>query len=278
LLILLFLTHELVQLYDVFIGDGILNLVLEFCPSNIEKVIRNKAIKLDIEHVKCYMRMLLDGLCCMHDHFVIHRDLKPENLLIGADNQLKIADFGLARTYGSPNPMTNEVVSLWYRAPELLFGATYYSAAIDMWSLGCIFGELLLRCPMFPGIESSVSQLGKIFNVLGTPTEADWPGMTLLPSYVEFEAREPLDLKNLFRTSYGAVSSDYDLLMKLLVYDPNKRLTAHQALDEFYFQESPLACNPEDLPHNITEGSASKRTFSAVVQSDGSDPAKRARV
>lgn len=81
---------------------------------------------------------------------------------------------------------------------------------------------------MFPGIESSVSQLGKIFNVLGTPTEADWPGMTLLPSHVEFEAREPLDLKNLFRTSYGAVSSDYDLLMKLLVYDPNKRLTAHQ--------------------------------------------------
>lgn len=116
----------------------------------------------------------------------------------------------------------------WYRAPELLLGTRYYSEAIDMWSIGCIFGELMLRSPLFPGIETPVSQLSKIYNVLGNPTEETWPGVTTLPAYVEFESRDPLDLKQLFPKRHGMVPSEYYLLMKLLAYDPRKRFSVRE--------------------------------------------------
>lgn len=192
--------------------------------------------------------------------------MKPANLLIGSDGRLKIADFGLARCYGSPNPMTAEVVSLWYRAPELLFGARLYGAAVDMWAAGCILAEVILRTAIFPGEATNVNQLAKIFNVMGTPQETDWPGVTLLPNYVEFEQREPLDLKPLFRSRGSDGNSqqqplDYDLLTRLLQLNPNKRMTAGQALLHHYFHVDPLPCDPMDLP---MPGGATKRPVSAT--------------
>jgi cyclin-dependent kinase 7 len=187
-------------------------------------------------------------------HF-INKDLKPENLLIGMDGTLKIADFGLARNYGSPNAMTNEVASLWYRAPELLFGARYYSSAIDIWSAGCIFGEMILRCPLFAALppekgEVTITmQLAKIFSILGTPKVSNWPDMQILPKYIQFEEREALDLREILPTSSQSnTEALYELLIQLIQYNPNQRPTANIVLQHRYFTVSPLACDPVDLP------------------------------
>ncbi|CAG8756698.1 2551_t:CDS:2, partial [Acaulospora morrowiae] len=121
-----------------------------------------------------------------HSHGILHRDLKPQNLLIDSTETLKLADFGLARVHpGRPSsgrPLTHEVVTLWYRAPELLLGSPFYSTEVDMWSVGCIFGELLTSFALFPG-ESEIDQLFKIFWVLGTPNEKLWPKVDELPNY-----------------------------------------------------------------------------------------------
>jgi len=265
-----------VNLMDVFLSEGILHLVLEFCPYNLEQIIRDKSILLRTFHVKTYMQMLFSGLDCLHRNYILHRDLKPANLLIGSDGHLKIADFGLARCYGSPNPMTAEVVSLWYRAPELLFGARLYGAAVDMWAAGCIMAETILRTALFPGDAANVNQLAKIFNVMGTPQESDWPGVTLLPNYVEFEPREPLDIKQLFlrgSTDGNQQPADYDLIMRLLQLNPNKRLTAGQALLHRYLHVEPLPCDPKDLP---LPGGSNKRPGSATdITSGGADKKSR---
>lgn len=179
---------------------------------------------------------------------MMYSDLKPANLLIDAGGVVKLADFGLARTYGSPEELTNEVVTRWYRAPELLFGAPLYSGAVDMWAVGCIFAELIFRVPLFPGMypqfffkflilciqlgNTDLEQLAKIFNVLGTPNATNWPGVEFLPSYVEFEARDPLDLRPLFGSSSvlpGTSSpANMDLLKCMLTLNPQKRVTASQ--------------------------------------------------
>uniref|UniRef100_A0A8C2SPR2 cyclin-dependent kinase n=1 Tax=Coturnix japonica TaxID=93934 RepID=A0A8C2SPR2_COTJA len=129
------------------------------------------------------MFQLLQGLAFCHAHRVLHRDLKPQNLLINADGAIKLADFGLARAFGVPvRTYTHEVVTLWYRAPEILLGCKYYSTAVDIWSLGCIFAEMVTRRALFPG-DSEIDQLFRIFRTLGTPDEASWPGVTALPDY-----------------------------------------------------------------------------------------------
>eukprot|EP01032_Pedospumella_encystans_P023077 gene23077-26133_t len=226
---------NIIDLQDVFISDGVLHLVLEFCPYDLEKLIRDKTIFLQTPHVKSYMQMMLRGIECCHKNYVLHRDLKPANLLFGWDGQMKLADFGLARGHSSPEKMTSEVVTRWYRSPELLFGAPLYSTGVDMWAAGCIFAEIVFRVPLFPG-DSDLEQLGRIFNVLGTPTTLNWPGAALLPNYVEFEPRSPMNLAELFSRSHSA---ELDLLKGLLTPDPAKRLTATQALQHEYFNTLP---------------------------------------
>ena len=128
-----------------------------------------------------WLRLILLGVRHLHDNWILHRDLKASNLLFSHKGQLKIGDFGLAREYGSPlKPYTPIVVTLWYRAPELLLGTKLYSKPIDMWSVGCIFGELLTQKPMFAG-KSETEQLNQIFKELGTPNEKIWPDWPNLP-------------------------------------------------------------------------------------------------
>eukprot|EP01018_Ginkgo_biloba_P020448 Gb_39785 [translate_table: standard] len=131
-----------------------------------------------------FLYQILRGIAYCHSHRVLHRDLKPQNLLIDRQsNALKLADFGLARAFGIPvRTFTHEVVTLWYRAPEILLGSRHYSTPVDVWSVGCIFAEMVNQRPLFPG-DSEIDELFKIFRVLGTPNEETWPGVTSLPDF-----------------------------------------------------------------------------------------------
>jgi serine/threonine protein kinase len=183
--------------------------------------------------VKSYMHQLLSGIAFCHSHRVLHRDLKPQNLLIDREGHLKLADFGLARAFGVPvRTYTHEVVTLWYRAPEILLGSTQYSTPVDIWSVGCIFAELVTRQPLFPG-DSEIDELFKIFQIMGTPTEETWPGISSLPDYkAAFPKWHP---KSLSEIVPGMDEDGLDLLQKMLTYEPGKRISAKAALRHPYF-------------------------------------------
>ncbi|KAG6333535.1 hypothetical protein ID866_5546 [Astraeus odoratus] len=169
--------RNIIELLDVFSSKTNLNLVLEFLDSDLEMIIKDRSLVFLPADIKSWMAMTFRGLEFCHRNFILHRDLKPNNLLVASDGQLKIADFGLARDFADPGyKMTNQVITRWYRPPELLFGCRYYSSAVDIWSVGCIFAELMLRTPYLPG-ETDMDQLKTIFRALGTPTEEEWPAL-----------------------------------------------------------------------------------------------------
>jgi len=173
---------NIVRLYDVILTDQKLTLVFEFLDQDLKKYIDSFGDSgLDAPTTKSFLWQLLQGIHHCHENQVLHRDLKPQNLLINRDGELKLADFGLARSFGIPvRSYAHEVVTLWYRSPEVLLGSRHYSTPIDMWSVGCIFAEIASGRPLFPG-RNEKDQLLRIFKVLGTPTLDDWPGMAALP-------------------------------------------------------------------------------------------------
>lgn len=163
-----------------------LYLIFEYLDNDLTKYIdmnRKRKTKLDKLLVKSYLYQILNGLVFCHTHRVLHRDLKPQNLLIDREGLIKLADFGLARAFSLPlKTLTHEVVTLWYRAPEILMGSKHYSTPVDIWSVGCIFAEMVSTRPLFPA-DSEIDLLYKIFQVLGTPNEQTWPGISTLPHY-----------------------------------------------------------------------------------------------
>merc|ERR1719326_1126407 len=182
--ILKHLSHEnVVQLIDLFCKPGELVLVFEVAESDLKKHMKAQGGSMQPTQVKDFAHQLLLGMEFCHANRIIHRDLKPQNLLIDTNLRLKIADFGLARAYVVPVPKyTHEVVTVWYRAPEILLGSALYSVPVDIWSVGCIIAEMATGAPLFAG-DSEIDTLFKIFQKLGTPTEQMGPGISDLPDF-----------------------------------------------------------------------------------------------
>ncbi|GAA5988293.1 hypothetical protein JCM10908_002152 [Rhodotorula pacifica] len=235
--------HEnIVRVREVVVGDTLTQvfIVMDFVEHDLKTLLANMPTSFLASEIKTLMMQLLSAMAACHDNWIIHRDLKTSNLLMNNRGQIKVADFGLARTYGEPlGDMTQLVVTLWYRAPELLFGATEYSTAVDIWSIGCIFGELILREPLLPG-RGEIDQVNKIFKLLGRPTEEMWPGFRKLPNAKSFNVEAAQPYSALSRTFRYLTQAGLDLIQKLLTYDPEKRITAEEALRHPYFSESPL--------------------------------------
>ncbi|KAK9877961.1 hypothetical protein WA026_020179 [Henosepilachna vigintioctopunctata] len=250
---------NLIGLLDAFGHMSNVSLVFDFMDTDLEIIIKDNTIILSTANIKSYMLQTLQGLEYLHSNWILHRDLKPNNLLVNAAGILKIGDFGLAKLYGSPSRlMTHQVVTRWYRAPELLFGAKQYGVCIDMWAVGCILAELLLRVPLFPG-ESDLDQLTKIFGVLGNPTEETWPGMKSLVDYIEFKSFIPIPLKNIFT---AAGDDLLNLLEDILVLNPLKRKNCMECLQMKFFSNKPAATlgSKLPLPRNIQKIRESERT------------------
>lgn len=215
-----------------------LNLVLEFIPDTVYKICRTHAKQkqvLPIAIVRVYSWMLLRSLAYIHCLGICHRDIKPQNLLVNpATHELKLCDFGSAKKLEKGEPNVSYICSRYYRAPELIFGATFYTCQIDTWSAGCVITEMLLGHPLFPG-ESGVDQLVEIIKVLGTPTREQIT--TMNPNYTEFKFPQikAHPWAKVFRTRVPEAA--VDLVSKLLKYCPDERLTPMEALSHPFFQE-----------------------------------------
>jgi len=253
-------------------GKGSIYMVMEFSDHDLTGL-TDAGTRFTTPQIKCYMKQLLEGLAYCHKNRVLHRDIKGSNLLINNQGQLKLADFGLARPFDDTGrQLTNRVITLWYRPPELLLGSQNYGPAVDMWSVGCIFAELLLKRPILPG-KNEFEQIDKIFKMFGTPTEQTWPGLTKL-HYYQMVATQcgTQPYPNRFAEQFGMLDKKaQELLAALLAMDPSKRITAKQALDNDYFWEAPYPSKPEDLPKYAQshEFTAKKRRQDAAKQGGG---------
>merc|ERR1712060_950187 len=211
----------------------------EYLDQDLKKLLDMCDSGLDAATTKSFLYQLLRGIAYCHQHRVLHRDLKPQNLLINREGALKLADFGLARAFGIPvRSYTHEVVTLWYRAPDVLMGSRKYSTPVDIWSVGCIFSEMVNARPLFPG-TSDHDQLMKIFKILGTPNEQTWSSMIDLPEYKSdfpFYERQPFStLHPEFEEKIA--TNGIDLLTSMLKYEPSQRITAKAALRHPFFAE-----------------------------------------
>ena len=237
------LKHEnIVSLYDVIHTENKLMLVFEYMDKDLKKYMDSYTNShsgqrgaLEAATIKSFMWQLLRGIAFCHDNRVLHRDLKPQNLRINNSGQLKLADFGLARAFGIPvNTFSNEVVTLWYRAPDVLLGSRTYNTSIDIWSAGCIMAEMFTGRPLFPGTTNE-DQLLKIFRLMGTPSERSWPGISAFP---EYKPTWPVYATQELRAILPQVDSlGLQLLGQMLQMRPEMRCSAHQALAHPWFAE-----------------------------------------
>ncbi|CAA0394404.1 unnamed protein product [Arabidopsis thaliana] len=227
--------------------SGSLYLVFEYMEHDLSGLALRPGVKFTESQIKCYMKQLLSGLEHCHSRGILHRDIKGPNLLVNNDGVLKIGDFGLANIYHpeQDQPLTSRVVTLWYRAPELLLGATEYGPGIDLWSVGCILTELFLGKPIMPG-RTEVEQMHKIFKLCGSPSDDYWQ-KTKLPLATSFKPQQPYK-RVLLETFKNLPPSALALVDKLLSLEPAKRGTASSTLSSKFFTMEPLPCNVSSLP------------------------------
>ncbi|CAK9013951.1 unnamed protein product [Durusdinium trenchii] len=240
---------NIVELQEVACGrqPGSVFLVFEYCEHDVGALLDLMERPFSQPEVKCLTLQLLKAVECLHKASVIHRDIKLSNMLLNNKGVLKLADFGLAREFvDGQSPITQNVVTLWYRAPELLLGAKRYTMAVDMWSVGCNFGELLLKRPLLPG-KCEEHQLQLTCELLGTPSPRIWPGVERFPHYAVFKLPENA-FNNLGLKFPDLPDSCLDLLNRLLTFDPEKRASASSGLQHQWFVEPPAPQEPHYMP------------------------------
>ncbi|RWS29291.1 cyclin-dependent kinase 11-like protein [Leptotrombidium deliense] len=241
---------NIVTVREIVVGSNIdkIYIVMEYVEHDLKSLMETMKQPFLIGEVKTLMIQLLRAVAHLHNNWILHRDLKTSNLLLNHRGILKVGDFGLAREYGSPlKAYTPVVVTLWYRAPELLLQSKEYATPIDVWSVGCIFGEFLTMKPLFPG-KSEIDQLNLLFKDLGTPNEKIWPGYTELPlvKKVHFQEHPYNNLQKRFTSKFTSVG--FSLINRLLTYCPVRRISAEDALKHEYFKETPLPVDPSMFP------------------------------
>jgi CTD kinase subunit alpha len=225
-------------------------MVFEYLSHDLTGLLNHPTFRLDNAHKKDLAKQLFEGLDYLHRRGVLHRDIKAANILVSNTGQMKIADFGLARFYAKRSTLdyTNRVITIWYRSPELLLGETQYGASVDIWSAACVLVEIFTKHAIFPGDGGEINQLDKIYNILGTPTVQEWPGIVEMQW---FELLRPTERKkSTFAEKYKerVTPEAFDLLSAMFSYDPAKRPSASEVLDHPYFvTEQPRAKRAEAL-------------------------------
>lgn len=236
-------------------------LVLDFLEHDLKTLLEDLAEPFLPSETKTLFHQLVSGVAYLHSNWILHRDLKTSNLLLNNRGILKIADFGMARYYGDPSPkLTQLVVTLWYRAPELLLGADKYGTDVDMWSVGCIFGELLTREPLLQG-KNEVDELSKIFELCGIPTEESWPGFRRLPNARSLRLpKNPATHGSVIRSKFPFLTTaGSNLLSSLLSLNPAGRPSAQGVLDSPYFREDPKMKSTAMFPTFPSKAGLEKR-------------------
>lgn len=238
---------NVVGLLEMMVEQNQIYMIFDYMDHDLTGLLTHPDLKLGENHRKYLFKQLMEGLNYLHLKRVIHRDIKGSNILVDSIGNLKIADFGLARTMkllkeGEHPDYTNRVITIWYRPPELLLGSTEYGREIDIWGVGCLLIELYTKQATFQGFDE-VSQLNKIFNIMGTPNFETWPEISNLPW---FEMLKPkVNKVNQFKEYKDKMTDDsFDLAEKLLTLNPRKRITASEALKHEYFTNEP---KPEPL-------------------------------
>ena len=298
------LSHpNVIELIEIILEDKCIFMVFEYAEHDLLQIIHHHTQPprhpIPASTVKSVLFQLLNGLLYLHTNWVLHRDLKPANIMVTSKGEIRIGDLGLARLFYKPlNPLFSGdkvVVTIWYRAPELLLGSRHYTPAVDLWAVGCIFAELLSLRPIFKGEEAKMdnkktvpfqrNQMQKIVEILGMPTIEGWPGLMHQPEYGQLQTLSYGSRETANGTSSGLESwyyntlktigysetqlcghpgqQGFDLLSKLLEYDPEKRITARDALQHPYF-----SANGEKLSANCFEGLTEQYPHRRVSQDD----------
>ncbi|MCJ1310734.1 kinase subunit of RNA polymerase II carboxy-terminal domain kinase I [Agyrium rufum] len=230
---------NVVALQEVMVEKNDCFMVFEYLSHDLTGLLNHPTFRLDASHKKHLARQLFEGLDYLHRRGILHRDIKAANILISSTGQLKLADFGLARFYNKHRALdyTNRVITIWYRSPELLLGETQYGPGVDIWSAACVMVEIFTKHAIFPGDGGEINQLDKIYNVLGTPTKVEWPGLV---DMAWFELLRPTERKpSVFKEKYEpkCTPAAYELLVGMFKYDPAKRPSAAEVLASRYFIE-----------------------------------------
>ena len=234
---------NIVRLHEVIHTDRMIVMVFEHLECDLKNFLDGRFMlgkRLSSLEIKSFLHQILQGLRCCHENRILHRDLKPQNILVSPKTGvIKIADFGLARGYGIPvNGFSSEVVTLWYRAPDVLLGSTQYTTSIDMWSVGCMLVELYTGKPFLPGKDNQ-DQLCWIFRTLGTPTPEIWPHLITsgqaIPDWVR---KIPVYQAQSLALQYSFIEpAGLDLLTRFLDYRPHCRISAEEALSHPFFYD-----------------------------------------